>query len=124
MACRKLSVCLDKDSRRTYTDVQRSVMTSQHLCFTCSFSPEHTESMLHGVIPSQGGNFSMLRPRVPHPVQVQCQHRARAAVEQVSGQSSVTANQHVHWCNSLRDMRVLSHVYHAFTKYHCSLYSI
>ena len=63
------------------------------------------------VLPLQVRDLSVLGPRMQHQVQVQCQQRARTAAEQVSGQSPVTANQHLHWCDHLRGVSCSHHMY-------------
>lgn len=88
----------------------------QHIRFT--FVPFHRmkiESTIEcHVIPLQDRDVSVLGPRMQHQVQVQCQQRARTAAEQVSGQSPVTANQHLHWCDHLRDVSCSHHMYQMY----------
>lgn len=74
------------------------------ICLLCYIAkPPLLESVAMSCHTFQGGCFSVCRPREQNPLQLWWQQSEWASVEPVSGQSSVTANQHVLQFDTLRD---------------------
>lgn len=85
---------------------QKVIYDTTASLFSIFFLFQIEEIVIHvNITPLQNRYFPVFGPRMQHPVQQQ------ARAEQVSGQSPVTSHQYLHWCDLLRDITCLFHVY-------------